>query len=725
MSDKITRRKFLQLSGVGAGAAAVTLTGCGPAARHVVRQPYYEMPEYARLGTSTYYATTCRDCPAGCGLIMRTMEGRAIKAEGNPNHPVSQGKICSRGLTTVQELYNPDRVTGPVRRTQRGEDAVETIDWEEAVSVVAGALGNAAGTAFLLGETPAHLFDLVTDLAAALGAPEPTRYSISSILEGRATMQGASFESYGEAVVPFFDIANADVIFSFGADFLGTWVSPVSYGKAFGAFRRATASKPRGYLVSFEPRMSVTGGAADEWVPILPGTEGTMAQFLTTAVAQLRSADGGALSQAELDAVAQLTGVPAAKIQMLTERFAAASAPLVLAGGSALAHAESYRALQSLMWLNNARVGQPGGMTIPVGPPAGAGAPQLASAFNQMIDLVNRMNAGQVQALFIHGVNPLFELPPSLGFAEALANVPLVVSFSSFPDETALASDYVLPDHTGLESWGYQRYLPGTTQAVMSAMQPVVVPLYNTRATADVLLAAANQAGAGLNINDEVAYIQSKLAPFIGQGGSVRGETVEVLWANFLQAGGWWGNAFPAQESAAPAAAAQAAAATAAAPAAAPAAQAAEGESFHLVIFPTLLGDGSGANRPWLQETPDPMTTVTWNSWVEINPHTAEELGIHNDDVVRVKSAAGEIEAPAYLYPAIRPDTIAIPFGQGHTALGRFAEGRGVNPLTLVGTTTGASGNLAYGDTRVTIEKTGRRRPLARVESLKGVYGEH
>jgi anaerobic selenocysteine-containing dehydrogenase len=118
MSDKISRRDFLRLAGVGAATTAV-LTGCGPASRYVVRRPYTEMPEFNQTGLSTYYATTCRDCAAGCGLILRTREGRAIKAEGNPNHPVNRGKICSARLTAVQGLYNPDRVQNP-RRYQPG-----------------------------------------------------------------------------------------------------------------------------------------------------------------------------------------------------------------------------------------------------------------------------------------------------------------------------------------------------------------------------------------------------------------------------------------------------------------------------------------------------------------------------------------------------------------------------------------------------------------------------
>ncbi len=119
MSDSISRRDFLKLTGLG--AAATVLTGCGPATRYVVRLPYYDMPEYSKMGESTYFATTCTECPAGCGLIMRTFEGRAIKAEGNPNHPVNHGKLCSRGLVGVQGLYNPDRIKGPgqTRRTRR------------------------------------------------------------------------------------------------------------------------------------------------------------------------------------------------------------------------------------------------------------------------------------------------------------------------------------------------------------------------------------------------------------------------------------------------------------------------------------------------------------------------------------------------------------------------------------------------------------------------------
>lgn len=711
MSAKITRRNFLKLTGAGA-AAAVVLTGCGPAQRGVRRQPYYAMPEFAKLGESTYYATTCRECPAGCGIIMRTMEGRAIKAEGNPQHPVSQGKICSRGLTAVQGLYNPDRITGPVRRLQRGEAGVEPLaSWDEAVSVVTGALQNAGGSAFLMGLAPDHLFDLVSEISQAVGAPAPVRYSAEAMYDGRDVLLAAMQNRFGRAAYPYFDIANADFVVTFGGDFLGQWLSPVSYGRAYGAFRRSGPFKMRGYMIAIEPRMSVTSGAADEWIAVPPGSEGLIAQVIA--------------GQSDPAAAAETTGIAVSVIQRLADLWQQAQRPLAIVGGSALSHANGLAIAEAVLALNEGRVNQEGGMYLTPGSPLaaenGEEAAQPGGAFSAVQNLIDRMNAGQVQALFIHGVNPIFDLPPAMGFAEALANVPLVISFASFPDETALQSDYVLPDHTGLESFGYQTNLPGTPLAVVSAMQPVVAPFYNTRATADVLIAAAQQAGANIPYNDEVAFIQARVNTLMGQGGSVDAADETTFWSVFLQQGGWWASEIQADEGSEPAAAGGEPAGSAAAQPVQPP----DENTFHLITYPTQFGDGSGANRPWLQETPNPMTTVTWNSWVEINPETARRLGIANNDMVRITSEVGSIEAPAYLYPAIRPDTVAIPFGQGHTALGRYAEGRGVNPLTILQPQVADTGGLVHGDTLVTLEPTGRKRPLARLESIEGVYGDH
>ncbi|HEX8991533.1 MAG TPA: twin-arginine translocation signal domain-containing protein, partial [Anaerolineales bacterium] len=176
MSPEISRRDFLKLAGVGAAATAV-LTGCGPESRYVTREPYTKMPEYNYNGLSTYYATTCRECSAGCGIIVRTFQGRALKVEGNPDNPVNQGRTCARGQVTLQGLYNPDRVNDPIQR-RRGSPAGDKMDWDAAVKVVSDALTkNAPGEiAFLLGMAPDHLFDLASDLMKALGGSAPIRY---------------------------------------------------------------------------------------------------------------------------------------------------------------------------------------------------------------------------------------------------------------------------------------------------------------------------------------------------------------------------------------------------------------------------------------------------------------------------------------------------------------------------------------------------------------------
>jgi hypothetical protein len=266
---------------------------------------------------------------------------------------------------------------------------------------------------------------------------------------------------------------------------------------------------------------------------------------------------------------------------------------------------------------------------------------------------------------------------------------------------------------------------------VLSGLQPVVsgvyerdtpTLLYDARGTADVLIAAAKLAGdqlaQALPFNDEVEYIRSKLANLIGQpDGSFAAPEINSFTAYFQQHGGWWRNIEPI----APASAASASGngfevgAT----------ESAEEDEFFFMPFlsPTLAE--AGANKPWLQELADPTTTVMWNTWVEINPHRAEELGIEDDDIVRIVSEAGTVEASVYKYPGIRPDTIAMPFGQGHTAYGIYAQGRGVNPADVLGAHFNEAGDLAFMGMKVKLAKTGAKRVLARMEGKLGVYGFH
>ncbi|MFO3796943.1 MAG: molybdopterin-dependent oxidoreductase, partial [Anaerolineales bacterium] len=473
MSQQISRRDFLKLVGAGTAIASV-LTGCGPAARYVRRTPYTQMPEYTFTGQSTYFATTCRECPAGCGLIVRTFQGRAIKVEGNPNHPVNAGKTCARGQATLHGLYNPDRIQGPFKREARGSERITPMDWNAAIQVVTQALRDtpAQKIAFLLGMAPDHLFDLVSDLAKALGAPAPIRFGALGMFEARRTLQQAAQNVFGQDRLPWFDLGAAEVIFSFGANFLETWLSPVAYTRLFSQMRRGERNGKRGHFVQFEPRMSQTASKADEWIPIRPGSEGLVALALGKIIAEQRGLQSAAFSQVDVDAAAQTSGIEITELQRLATMLSAAQSALIIPGSAALAHSNGLENAEAILTLN-ALLNAP--LTFSPLSPFGDTYHQPAT-FQEMATLIERMKRGDVQVLFIHGTNPVFELPAALGFEEALKSVPLVISFATFPDETALEADYVFPDHHALESWGYQRLASGSTSSALSGAQPVVVP---------------------------------------------------------------------------------------------------------------------------------------------------------------------------------------------------------------------------------------------------------
>ena len=759
MSEKISRRDFLKLASVGAATTAV-LTGCGPASRYVEREPYMKMPEYSYNGLSTYYATTCRECAAGCGLIVRTMQGRAIKVEGNPSNPVNLGKTCARGQATLQGLYNPDRVTDPYKAT-RGQplsrESGNVLDWDAAIKVVSDALANnqASEIAFLMGTGSDHLFDLVSDLTNAIGAPAPVRFGALSMFESRATLSKAAENLLGQSAMPFFDLANADVVLSFGANFLETWLSPVAYTRGFAKMRRGNP-KQRGYFIHFEARMSQTASKADKWIPLLPGTEGLVALAIGRLVA---GAKGGAMPQAFASVdpleVASTAGVKLETLEHIAQMIVEARSPLAIPGGAALGQSNGLSTAEAVLALNalTDNFGKPGGVFVSPLSPNEDACHRPASA-QEMTEFIAKMKSGGIKVLFIHGVNPIFELPKSFGFAEALESVSQVISFATFPDETAIASDYIFPDHHGLESWGYQRVATGTTQSVLSGLQPAVSGvydpntnelLYNARGTADVLIAAAQLAGGksaeSLPFKDEVEFIQSKLANLIGEtDGSFVAPEINTFSAYFQQHGGWWKKT---AELAAP----SASSALGKGVKMEVAQFAGEGEFFFLPFVSPTLAE-AGANKPWLQELPDPTTTIMWNTWVEMNPETAHELGVTNDDVVEITSEAGMVKAAVYLYPAIHPGVIAMPFGQGHTAYGRYATSlgtsekfmelvptsqyvnggkvspRGANPADVLGAHFNAAGDLAFAGMKVEVKKTGETQALSRLESRIGVYGE-
>ncbi|HSR32997.1 MAG TPA: molybdopterin dinucleotide binding domain-containing protein [Anaerolineae bacterium] len=726
MTHKISRRQLLKLG--AAGAATAVMAGCQTPRPWVVLAPYVRPPEQQLSGVATWYASTCRQCPAGCGIVARIMNGRALKLEGNPEHPLNQGKLCARGQAGLQVLYNPDRITGPVQQSQRGTRTYEPLAWEAGINTLYEKL-NAAGDKVAVwtnSTVSGHLLDLFGRFTAAVGAPTPVVYDLYTGIHGHRLLADVSQELFGQAALPSYNLSHADVVLSFGADFLGTWLSAVRYGMEFGGFRGQPLGK-RGYFVHLEPRMTTNAVVADHWVPIRAGAEGLVAAALMRIIADeaIGPADRVAKAQSlagdlDVGSVATASGLSAEELVHLAHTFVSAERPVAIPGAALTGVDNGVEAVSAVQALNlvTGSAGSLSGLTLsPPSPSEAIIAPEPA-AYSDVQALIEQMRAGQIEVLMLHGANPAYDLPEQAGFLDALGNVPFVVSFAPMVDETAVWADLILPDRTYLEGWGYALVSPGFDQPVVSSQQPVVTPVFDSRSTADILLTVSKgipAAAQALPWPHEVAFLK-ELVDQLGPG-AAGGSGAEVLFSRFQQNGGWWPASPPASVAPSPAT-------SSAIEVAPPAYQGSEGEyPFFLYLYSSaLLSDGRGASQPWLQGSPDPMTTISWQTWVELHPETAEKLDVKDGDIVRVTSPEGELEAPVYVYPAIRPDTVGIPFGQGHTDCGRYARDRGGNPMQLVGTRTDTSGSsLAWANLRVNVRPTGEKQTLALFESKVGV----
>ncbi|MGH7530215.1 MAG: molybdopterin-dependent oxidoreductase [Gemmatimonadales bacterium] len=721
MTEEIDRRRFLKVLGVtGAGAATLSACGIGPEPTEKLI-PYLIQPEDQIPGIATFYASTCRECSAGCGIHVRVREGRAVKIEGNPDSPLNRGRLCSRGQAALQGLYNPDRVRGPLVRNAAG--SFEPIAWDDAISrlqttITAAARGRAI--VFLSGAEASSFGDLVDAWMAQLGGRrvgyEP--FAFEALRTGNRI-------AFGTSAVPWYDFANARSIIAFGADFLDTWLSPVAFQNGFSAAHAFDAARAasKARFVYVGPRLSLTGMNADEWIAALPGTEGLLALAMAQVIVSQRLAPalsasdtarlGDLLERHRPAAVAPAIGIDAAVIGRLARDFAAEARAgggrgLAVAGGMAAHYANGAEIVAAVNVLNYVAgaVGTLVNFDAELPPSATAGA------FRDITALTADMAAGRLASgvLLIHGANPGHSLPGS--FTQALGRVGFKVSFSSYMDETAAACDMILPDHHPLEQWADSRPRAG----VYALQQPVVQPVFDTRHTGELVLRLAERPG---TFRD---YLQDRWRDVQRRARGGAGQSFEQFWAEAVQHGGVYdvAPAAPAR----PAQRVRLAETVASIVVGVPPATPGQAEEHTVVVFPhPILHDGRGANKPWLQELPDPVSKIAWHGWVEVHPDTAARWGVATGDFLRIQSTFGGVLAPVWITRAVRPDVLALPTGQGHTAYGRYAKDRSFNAFELLGTEPNAYGGRSF-VVRARVSKTGEHRRMASTEGSPRERGE-
>ena len=746
---KLSRRHFLAWAGLSA-VGAVACEGFGIREGELNIQSPVSLPEDLVRGKDNWYASLCRNCPSCEGILVRVMEGRAKKVQGNPLYPTNQGKSHARCEAGVQALYHPDRIPGAMRRGgNRGSGQFDPIGWDsEGMEALVRQINDRGSRAVLLTKpTRGHLGLLTSRFAQAVGAEHMSYEAVDNNVYRTAVKN-----VYDQDVLPDFDMENANFILSFGADFLSTWISPTRWNRGYGEFRQGEGRSNRGTLYQVDSRFSMTAANADKWIPIRPGSEGllalSIAQVIIEENLQARGVDVDALLGGDTgrtllnnyrpeDVVNRIGltpeiggGDPAAFIRKIARDFAGHGPSIAIAGGSAGAHSNglfNVEAATVLNWLVGS-VGVEGGVRLnPSGPWQDVPSSASSASLDDMERLTSKIRSGETRMLMVHNVDPVHGLPGSLDLADAIVSAQdlYVVSFSPFIDDTTALADLLLPDRVYLEDWGDDIPDPAPGYQVAGFQQPVVNPLWDLdpRSFPDVLLAAADGAGVGDQLpwaSYQAMLKDSATALFEENRGSIDAGTADEFWTTLLRRGGWWDESVTGPDVPSPRPGLlRRILESASAPTFA--GYGGEGTLYLAPFSHNTLQDGDLAHLPWLQATPDPVTSVTWQTWVELNDITAERRGIREGDVVRIESARGSIRGVAYLNPATPPEVVGVPFGGGRRHGSPYATDRPASESSnitdiLEPTRVAGPESLAWAGTRVRISPTGESVNVSKLE---------
>lgn len=685
----LDRRIFLKSIGIIGGG---TLVSCNTMAPTEKLAAYLTPPKEMIPGIAAYYATVCRACPAGCGILVKTREGRPIKLEGNPAHPVNRGKLCARGQSYVQELYSAVRVRKPL--LGQG-DKQAPVSWDAAMGEVANRLKTARSVGFLTGLTSAAFTGFLADLGALYGASD--HVTLEPAVPSAAIE--ASRRLFGLNEMPRIDLSDADMVLSIGADFLDAFLSPVELTRQW-AERHGAATGRKLQLDYAGPRRNLTAAAADRWFPLRSSDAAVFAGRVLKQVFEKRKSSLGADTQRIGALVASLSkAVPkeadVAVADACAARLLSARRPVVLTGGAEVTGVD-VAVLHDAALLTNYMLGG-------LGTVLRFGEGYSLSRVNpekRAVELIERSVKGEVDVLFVHGADPAYSLP----IADAIAKGKFVVSLAHSMDDTTGQAHVVLPVHHPLESWGDF----DVTQNIAGLMQPVRAPLYNTKHVGDVLMDLNRRAGKSLAHKgykeDLVARWAAMLAPPPppppseldagvsdlpeNEGAVLSGiaplpmptlqpppppQLLDEEWEQLLVQGGRFGKesvstglvslAVSAKVSAMP--------------------KKSDGGLELVTVMSPLLYDGRGAVLDWLRETPDPMNQSAWDLPLEVSKDVALKVGISDGDLVSVSADGREIKVRALVRDDLAPNTGALPLGGGK-ALIRYGE-ETFSPVFLAG----------------------------------------
>jgi anaerobic selenocysteine-containing dehydrogenase len=785
MTRNISRRDFLKMGAAAAGSAAAL----GALKNVISAQAAPEVPTSVQTAADQkVVASTCHLCSAGCGILVRVADGKAVKLEGNPMHPVNQGSLCPKGQAAPELLYNPDRLTGPMKR-DRATGQLIPIKWENAIQLVAQKLGDLRKgghpeqAVLMHGDTRGQMRSFLTRFMQAVGSPNVVSHESLNV----AAAKMGVYLTQGVYALPAYDFEKTNYVLSFGANFLEAGTNPQRTISGYSYLRRGRAT--RGKVVVIDPRQGVHGAKADEWIPIKPGTDAALALGMANVIIRSGLVDADfiknysfgfdndskrkgfrdfVLENYDPTRVEQITGVPATTIARLAGEFASNKPAIAILPGKGGLLNGGFGGVYAAMAVHilNALVGSieaKGGVmtqrympcvdfpTLPNDSVAGKGLkterldgagskfPIGRNAYQAVADQI--LAAAPVEALFLYDANPVFETPGGKRFAEAFQKVPFIVSFSSFMDESAELADLILPEPTFLERWG-DDHIEGLGYPGISLYQPVIEPLYDTMNTGDFLLKVAEMLGGSVakafpwKTYEEVLQFRLK--------------DIGADWETFKELGVWFNPGYRFAKRGSPKWLSEVVGVDrlntprdgyfdlysrelncflgkmkktelaafgitmtgdgASLPHYEETAYAGDEAEYpftlNVITLMSLGPKSEAANLPTLQEISGMTVGETWTSWLEMNPESARRLGLADKDRVKVESPFGGVSTTVRFVAGLRPDVVNMPLNQGHTAVGRFAKGRGVNGLELLNPASEPlTGLAAFTNTRVKVHK--------------------
>jgi anaerobic selenocysteine-containing dehydrogenase len=760
----MSRRTFIKITAVAGAAVAASRIFSHPALGSVINSP--ELPEGEGVITEKWVPTSCLNCATRCATRVRVVNGRAVKVTGNPLSHVSEGENCARAHVGLQVLYDPARITAPLKRTNpakgRGIDPGWTeISWEMALNEVSGKLRALRETRtperllLLSGLNTVSAEDVIRRFADAYGTPNVVS---ADGLNNEADKAG-EWMADGHYTQSAYDLERTNYILSFGVSILESYKPLARSLRMWGKIR---GERPiRAKVVVIDPRYSVTALRSDRWVPVNPGTDGALALAIAHVIISeglydvdfVRNRTSGFDEYKELvteyydpETVSAITGIPADTIRQIAREFAATRPAIAWRGRGATSWPNGSFAGYAIFCLN-ALVGSidvPGGVIYQENPEyrpmpeiaeddmVGKGRtrpaldlrktkdfPVAEVVTNQVADSILKSQPYPVEMAIGFNSNFNMSAPGAGRWDEALARVPYYVHAAPFISEMAEYADIILPLTTFMEEWAYDHSPPGSGFAEARIKQPVVEPLYDTRNSIDIVFNIAGRLGG--TVKQSFAGIGD------GAEGFVKYRTADLApWEKLLEQGVWVGPDYeyykydrifetPSGKF--------------------------EFRSGNLVAlmkdngeeinsltglpyyreieylgdrdgYPLLLStyqpllniENGSQNYPWAQEMFLVMHGSGWTNFAEINRRTAHGLGIKDGDIVWVESPFDKIKAKARVFEGIHPGVVSIARGQGHRADGEWAKGIGVNPNEIIGVDYDRlSGQSALFNTRVRV----------------------